>query len=108
MPPAPRSMGTCEVKIALPSRLEVRLPADIHSQIGKTMARFIAFNTRMRFEQIRADIAKVPIEESELLRICGTLGIPVDFDLITILSSTNNSLAAHERSIHSTMSTSLT
>jgi len=35
-------------------------------------------------EQIRSDIAKAPIEKSELQRICGRLGIPGDFDVAQI------------------------
>src|ERR1700674_5065177 len=59
---------------ALPSRVEVRLPADIHSQIEKARTTFHRFGQYSDpLEQIRADIAKVPIEKSELQRICGRL-----------------------------------
>ena len=70
---------------ALPSRVEVRLPADIHSQIEKARSTFHRFGQYSdALEQIRADIAKVPIEKSELQRICGRLGIPGDFDVAQI------------------------
>jgi hypothetical protein len=70
---------------ALPRRVEVRLPADIHSQIEKARSTFHSFGQYSdALEQIRADIAKVPIEKSELQRICGTLGIPGDFDVAQI------------------------
>jgi hypothetical protein len=70
---------------ALPSRLEVKLPVDTQSQIEKarnTFHRFGQFSDAL--EQIRADIAKSPIEKKELRRICGTLGIPSDFDVAQI------------------------
>jgi hypothetical protein len=70
---------------ALPSRVEVRLPADIHSQIEKARSTFHRFGQYSHvLEQIRADIAKAPIEKRELQRICGTLGIPGDFDVAQI------------------------
>jgi hypothetical protein len=70
---------------ALPSRVEVRLPADIHSEIGKAKRMFHRFGQYSdALEQIRADIAKAPIEKNDLQRICGTLGIPGDFDVAQI------------------------
>ncbi len=69
----------------LPSRVEVRLPTDIHSQIEKARSTFHRFGQYSdALEQIRADIAKSPIEKKELQRICGTLGIPSDFDVAQI------------------------
>jgi hypothetical protein len=70
---------------ALPSRVEVRLPADIHSQIAKAGSMFHRFGQYSdALEQVRADIAKAPIEKRELQRICGMLGIPGDFDVAQI------------------------
>jgi hypothetical protein len=70
---------------ALPSRMEVRMPADIHSQIEKARSTFHRFGKYSdALEQVRTDIAKVPVEKSELQRICGTLGIPGDFDVAQI------------------------
>jgi|HubBroStandDraft_4_1064222.scaffolds.fasta_scaffold185117_1 hypothetical protein len=65
MSPAPRSMGTYEVGDSLPSRVEVRVPADIHSHTDwksdGTFHRFDQYSDAL--EQIRADIAKGPIEK---------------------------------------------
>lgn len=72
-------------EMALPSRVEVTLPADIHSQIEKAKTTFHRFGQYSdALEQIRADIAKAPIEKRDLQRICGTLGIPGDFDVVQI------------------------
>jgi hypothetical protein len=70
---------------ALPSRLEVKLPVDTQSQIEKARRTFHRLGQYSdALEQIRADIAKSPIEKKELQRICGTLGIPSDFDVAQI------------------------
>ncbi len=70
---------------ALPSRVEVKLPADIHSQIEKARRAFHRFGQYSdALAGIRADIAKAPIEKKELQRICDTLGIPSDFDVAQI------------------------
>lgn len=70
---------------ALPSRVEVKLPADIHSHIEKARRAFHRFGQYSdALERIRADIAKAPIEKRELQRICGALGVPSDFDIAQI------------------------
>ncbi len=70
---------------ALPSRVEVKLPADIHLQIEKARRAFHRFGQYSdALEGIRADIAKAPIEKGELQRMCGMLGIPGDFDVAQI------------------------
>lgn len=70
---------------ALPSRIEVRLPADIANQIDK------ARNTHHRFGQfadalqcIRTRIESAPVERMTLQKMCGDLGIPGDFDIAQI------------------------
>ncbi|MCI0723684.1 MAG: hypothetical protein L0338_32705 [Acidobacteria bacterium] len=70
---------------ALPSRMEVRLPADIANQINK------ARNTYHRFGQfadalecIRIRIESAPVERMTLQKMCGDLGIPGDFDVAQI------------------------
>ncbi len=70
---------------ALPSRIEVRLPADIAEQISK------ARNDHHRFGQfadalecIRTRIDAGPVERGTLQRMCGDLGIPGDFDVAQI------------------------
>ncbi len=70
---------------ALPSRVEVKLPADIHSQIERARRAFHRFGQYSdALERILAYIAKAPIEKRELEHICGTLGIPGDFDVAQI------------------------
>jgi hypothetical protein len=70
---------------ALPSRMEVRLPADIANQVNK------ARNTYHRFGQfadalecIRIRIESAPVERMTLQKMCGDLGIPGDFDVALI------------------------
>jgi len=110
-------MGTCELGDSVAESREVKLPADIHSQIEKARRTFHRFGQYSdALERIRTDIAKAPIENRELqphLRsasaclVISTLP-RLPGDLITIPSSTNNSPVAHELSICSAMSTSLT
>jgi hypothetical protein len=70
---------------ALPSRIEVKLPADITDQIGK------ARNTYHRFGQfadalecIRTRIESAPVERTALQKMCDNLGIPGDFEVAQI------------------------
>ncbi|MCI0719064.1 MAG: J domain-containing protein [Acidobacteria bacterium] len=70
---------------ALPSRIEVKLPADIANQIGK------ARNDHHRFGQfadalecLRTRIEAGPVESATLKKMCGDLGIPGDFDVAQI------------------------
>ena len=70
---------------ALPSRIEVKLPADIIHQISK------ARNTHHRFGQfadalecIRTRIESAPVERTGLQKMCDNLGIPGDFDVAQI------------------------
>jgi hypothetical protein len=70
---------------ALPSRIEVTLPANIPEQATE------ARETHHRFGQfadvlddIRAGVESAPIERDELQRRCSGLGIPVNFDVALI------------------------
>jgi hypothetical protein len=70
---------------ALPSRIEVKLPADITDQISQ------AQNTHHRFGQfadaiecIRTRIESAPVERTALQKMCGNLNIPGDFDVAQI------------------------
>jgi len=70
---------------ALPSRLEVKLPADIAEQIeaaGRTYHRFGQFSAAL--QHIRARIEREPVEREELRRLCWDLHIPGDFDIAQI------------------------
>jgi hypothetical protein len=70
---------------ALPSRMEVALPANIAEQIAearKTHHRFGQFADAL--DQIRARIESAPVERVDLQKICAELGIPADFDISLI------------------------
>ncbi|MCI0627072.1 MAG: hypothetical protein L0387_36400 [Acidobacteria bacterium] len=70
---------------ALPSRIEVKLPADIAERISK------ARNDHHRFGQfanalecIRRRIEAGPVERATLQKMCSDLGIPGDFEIAQI------------------------
>ena len=70
---------------ALPSRLEVKLPADMADQAEtarKMYHRFGKFSEVL--ERIRTRIEREPVEREELRRICWDLHIPGDFDVAQI------------------------
>ena len=70
---------------ALPSRLEVKLPADIAEQVvtaRKTYHRFGQFSDAL--DSIRARMEREPVEREELRRLCWDLQIPGDFDIAQI------------------------
>ncbi len=70
---------------ALPSRIEVTLPANIAEQIAearKAHHRFGKFSEAV--DLIRARIESAPIERADLQELCAELGIPGDFDVSLI------------------------
>jgi hypothetical protein len=70
---------------ALPSRIQVKLPADIAEQIGaarKSYHRFGKFSDALG--QIRARIEREPVEREQLRSLCWDLHIPGDFDIAQI------------------------
>jgi hypothetical protein len=70
---------------ALPSRIEVALPANIAEQIAearKTHHRFGQFAEAL--DQIRARIESAPVERADLQKLCAELGMPADFDISLI------------------------
>jgi hypothetical protein len=70
---------------ALPSRIELALPADIADQVQaarRTYHRFGQYFTAV--EQIRLRLEREPLERRELDRLCGGLGLPRDFDVAQI------------------------
>ncbi len=70
---------------ALPSRIELALPADIADQVQaakRTYHRFGQYFTAL--EQIRLRLEREPLERRELDRLCGGLGLPGDFDVAQI------------------------
>jgi len=70
---------------ALPSRIEVALPANIAEQIAdarKTHHRFGEFAEAL--DRIRARIESAPVERADLQKLCAGLGMPGDFDVVLI------------------------
>jgi hypothetical protein len=74
-----------EWESALPSRLQVSLPANLHEQIEAAKKTFHRFGQYSRaLEQLRATIEREPVEKQELGRMLGQLGVPGDFDVAQI------------------------
>jgi len=70
---------------ALPSRIHVKVPANIAEQIEaarKSYHRFGEFSEAL--DQIRARIEREPLEREQLRRLCWDLGIPGDFDVTQV------------------------
>jgi hypothetical protein len=70
---------------ALPSRIHVKVPANIAQQVEaarKSYHRFGEFSRALG--QIRARIEREPSEREQLRRLCWDLGIPGDFDVVQI------------------------
>jgi hypothetical protein len=70
---------------ALPSRLELSLPADITGQLQaakRTYHRFGQYSAA--FAEIRLRLEREPLEKTYLDRLCSELGVPGDFDIAQI------------------------
>ncbi len=70
---------------ALPSRIEVKLPADMAEQIEtarKSYHRFGEFSDALA--KVRARIDREPLERGQLRSLCWNLGIPGNFDIAQI------------------------
>ena len=70
---------------ALPSRIQVKLPADIAEQIEtarRSYHRCGEFSNAL--SQIRDRIEQEPLEREQLRNLCWNLGIPGDFDIAQI------------------------
>ena len=70
---------------ALPSRLQVTVPASAQEQVAaarKTYHRFGQYSRAL--ERVRARIESEPVEKRELERILGEMGVPGDFDVAQI------------------------
>jgi hypothetical protein len=70
---------------ALPSRIQVKVPANIAEQIEatrKSYHRFGQFSDALG--QIRSRIEREPIERDQLRSLCWDLGLPGDFDVAQI------------------------
>ena len=74
-----------EWESALPSRLQVSLPANLQEQIETARKAFHRFGQYSRaLEQLRARIEREPVEKQELDRMLRQLGVPGDFDVAQI------------------------
>jgi hypothetical protein len=74
-----------EWESALPSRLNVKLPANLQEQLDaarKTYHRFGQFSRA--FDQIREIVERQPVEKHELERMVVQFGVPGDFDVAGI------------------------
>jgi curved DNA-binding protein CbpA len=70
---------------ALPSRIRVKVPANIAGQVEaarKSYYRFGQFSDALG--QIRARIEREPMEREQLRSLCWDLGMPGDFDIVQI------------------------
>jgi hypothetical protein len=70
---------------ALPSRLEVKVPANIAEQIETARTRYHRFGKFSdALAKIRARVEREPMEREHLRSLCWGLGIPGDFDIAQI------------------------
>jgi hypothetical protein len=70
---------------ALPSRIEVALPANIAEQIADARKMHHRFGEYAEaLDRIRARIESAPIERADLQKLCAGLGMPGDFDVAQI------------------------
>ena len=70
---------------ALPSRLQVTVPASVQEQVTAARKSYHRFGQYSRaLETIRARIDREPVEKKELERILGEMGVPGDFDVTQI------------------------
>ncbi|HEX5481722.1 MAG TPA: hypothetical protein VFZ08_03755 [Terriglobia bacterium] len=71
-----------EWESALPSRLNIKLPANLQEQLVAARKAYHRFGQYSRMlDQIRARIERGPVEKRELERMLGQLGVPGDFDV---------------------------
>ncbi len=70
-----------EWESALPSRLNVKLPASLPEQLDTARKAYHRFGRYSRvFDLVRARIEREPVEKRELERLLGQYGVPGDFD----------------------------
>jgi hypothetical protein len=70
---------------ALPSRLEVKLPADFQQQMEFAKATYHRFGQYSRaLDQIRLRLEHRAVERADLQRMCSEMRIPGDFDVAQI------------------------
>jgi hypothetical protein len=71
-----------EWESALPSRLNIKLPANFQEELEKARKTYHQFGQYSQaFDQIRARIEREPVEKRELDRLLGQLGVSGNFDV---------------------------
>lgn len=71
---------------ALPSRLQVTVPASLQDQVAVAHKAYHRFGQYSRaLETIRVRIEREPVEKTELERTLGQIGVPGDFDVAQII-----------------------
>ncbi len=72
-------------EIALPSRIEIKLPADFQQQMESAKAVYHRFGQYARaLDQIRLRLEYCAVERAQLQRMCSELRMPADFDVAQI------------------------
>jgi hypothetical protein len=67
---------------ALPSRLNISLPADAHEVVANAQKAYRRFGQYFdAIQGIRERVEREPVEHKELRRICNELGVPPDFEI---------------------------
>ena len=70
---------------ALPSRIQISLPAEMRSTLDKARKTFTRFGQYFdSIKGLRARIEHEPLEREDLQRLCHQAGIPSDFDIAQI------------------------
>ena len=70
---------------ALPSRLEVKVPADLQQQLDTARTTYHRFGQYSQaLDQIRLRLEQRAVERAELERMCAELRLPGDFDVAQI------------------------
>ncbi len=70
---------------ALPSRLEIKLPADFQQQVESAKAAYHRFGQYSQaLDQIQLRLEHSAVEQAELQRMCSELRMPADFDVAQI------------------------
>ncbi len=74
-----------EWEAAVPSRIDVQLPANIEEQIGEARRIHHCFGQcAQALDRLRQRIESAPLERADLQQLCAAFGIPHDFDVALI------------------------
>ncbi len=74
-----------EWEAAVPSRIDVQLPANIEEQIAEARRTHHRFGQcAQALDRLRQRIESAPLERADLQKLCAAFGIPHDFDVALI------------------------